>query len=115
MPHSCPMHSATWGNSTRTSDNGSCDLTLLVSVVGVTDRVRLAELPGPVVVASGPPGRRATLGRGRAALRNFPCQRRSLLETPLDHREGIPSPADPQVLSIASGRAPGSAGHTFRV
>src|SRR5262249_7819065 len=42
MPHSCPMWSATWGNSTQTSDSGSCDPTLLVSVVGVTDRARLS-------------------------------------------------------------------------
>jgi hypothetical protein len=30
------------GNSAQTSDSGSCDPTLLVSVVGVTDRVRLS-------------------------------------------------------------------------
>src|SRR5690349_20285167 len=42
MPHSCPMWSPTWRNSAHTSDSGSCDPTLLVSVVGVTDRVRLS-------------------------------------------------------------------------
>src|SRR5262249_34422045 len=42
MPHSCPMQSVTWGNSAYTSDSGSCDPTLLVSVVGVTDRARLS-------------------------------------------------------------------------
>ena len=36
------MQSVTWGNSAYTSDSGSCDPTLLVSVVGVTDRARLS-------------------------------------------------------------------------